>query len=394
MSSAEAASLARAALISLLRFCTKRSPTRLAGTSMAAMTSISSRVRKLIGRTVHPGHCACSFKDPICGTTLRPVHRHRAEKVLDGERFRAACSTDELSEGSVAAGATAFPGRRRRRRDTVVRRSTRACAPAAGTLRSRSIRVRRRSRRPTRRKLMSISGKVDPVVRPVVASDIAEALVEGLRDFQALPLYGLCFGTLYAAGGITIMLCLTAFGMVYLVYPLAAGFALLGPFVAIGLYEVSRRRERGEPVSLGAIWSTVRARSEIGWMAFVTLFVFVVWMYQVRLLIALLLGLHASFSSLQEFMTVVLTTNEGLLFLGIGNAVGAVLSLILFSLTVVSFPLLLDRDVDFVTAMVTSVRAVVTSPLPMITWAAVVVMLPVLGHATWHLYRRLVVPVA
>ena len=214
---------------------------------------------------------------------------------------------------------------------------------------------------------MSISGKVDPVVRPVAATDIAEALVEGLRDFQALPLYGLCFGALYAGGGIAIMLCLTAFGMVYLVYPLAAGFALIGPFVAIGLYEVSRRRERGEPVSFGAIWSAIRARSEIGWMAFVTLFVFVIWMYQVRLLIALLLGLHASFSSLQEFMTVVLTTNEGLLFLVIGNAVGAALSLILFSLTVVSFPLLLDREVDFVTAMVTSVRAVVTSPLPMIS---------------------------
>jgi len=192
---------------------------------------------------------------------------------------------------------------------------------------------------------MSISGKVDPVVRPVAATDIAEALAEGLRDFQALPLYGLCFGALYAAGGIAI----------------------------------------------------------------VTLFVFVVWMYQVRLLIALILGLHASFSNFHEFINVVLTTTDGLMFLAIGNAVGALLSLILFSLTVVSFPLLLDREVDFVTAMVTSVRAVVTSPGPMIGWAAVIVMLlivsalpyflglivtlPVLGHATWHLYRRLVAPV-
>ena len=258
--------------------------------------------------------------------------------------------------------------------------------------------------------MASISGKVDPVVRRVTAVDIAEALSAGLRDFQALPFYGLAFGALYAAGGIAILLCLTAFGLVYLAYPLAAGFALIGPFVAIGLYELSRRRESGQEISLRGIWATVRSRSEIGWMAFVTLFVFVIWMYQVRLLIALLLGLHASFSSLQEFMTVVLTTNEGLLFLAIGNAVGAVLSLILFSLTVVSFPLLLDRDVDFVTAMVTSVRAVVTSPLPMITWAGLIVMLlivsalpyflglivtlPVLGHATWHLYRRLVVPVA
>jgi uncharacterized membrane protein len=257
---------------------------------------------------------------------------------------------------------------------------------------------------------MSISGKVDPVVRRVTVADIAEALIQGLRDFQAYPVYGLVLGGLYAAGGTAIVLCLTAFGLVYFAYPLAAGFALIGPFVAIGLYEISRRRERGEAVSISAIWSTVRSRSEIGWMAFVTLFFFVVWMYQVRLLIALILGLHASFSSLSEFMTVVLTTNEGLLFLIIGNLDGAALSLILFSLTVVSFPLLLDREVDFVTAMVTSVRAVVASPLPMIGWAAAItvllvvsaipwflgllVTLPVLGHATWHLYRRIVAPVA
>jgi uncharacterized membrane protein len=257
--------------------------------------------------------------------------------------------------------------------------------------------------------MTSVSGKIDPVVRRITATDIAEALGQGLRDFQAAPLYGLAFGALYAGGGIVILLSLTAFGMVYLAYPLAAGFALIGPFVAIGLYEVSRRREAGQELSIRGIWSTVKSRGEIGWMAFVTLFVFVIWMYQVRLLIALLIGLNASFSSLHEFVTVVLTTNEGLLFLAIGNAVGAALSLILFSLTVVSFPLLLDRDVDFVTAMITSVRAVVMSPVPMIGWAAVVVVLlvvsampyflgllvtlPVLGHATWHLYRRIVAPV-
>jgi len=256
---------------------------------------------------------------------------------------------------------------------------------------------------------MTASGKADPVVRRIAAADIVEALGQGLRDFQATPLYGLAFGAFYAAGGIAILLCLTVFGIVYLVYPLAAGFAMLGPFVALGLYEVSRRRQAGLPMSVGAILSSVRTRSEIGWMAFVTLFVFVVWMYQVRLLIALLLGLNASFGSLREFITVVLTTNEGLLFLAIGNAVGAALSLILFSLTVVSFPLLLDRDVDFVTAMITSVRAVVTSPLPMIGWAALIVVLlavsavpyflglvvtlPVLGHTTWHLYRRIIAPV-
>jgi uncharacterized membrane protein len=145
-------------------------------------------------------------------------------------------------------------------------------------------------------------------------------------------------------------------------------------------------------------------------MAFVTLFIFILWMYQARLLVALFLGVNASFPSLQEFISTVLTTSEGLIFLMVGNVIGAALSLILFSLTVVSFPLLLDRDVDFVTAMITSVRAVVTSPGPMIGWAAVIavllvvsalpfflgllVTLPVLGHTTWHLYRRVVAPVA
>mgnify|MGYP000891448855 CR=1 FL=1 len=98
---------------------------------------------------------------------------------------------------------------------------------------------------------MSISGKTDPVVRPIAAADIAEALGQGLRDFQAMPLLGLMFGGLYVAGGVLIVLSLTAFGMVYLAYPIAAGFSLIGPFVAIGLYEMSRRREAGQPVTLG-----------------------------------------------------------------------------------------------------------------------------------------------
>ena len=252
----------------------------------------------------------------------------------------------------------------------------------------------------------SVSGKVDPVVRRITVADIADAFAHDLRDFQALPLYGLVFGALYALGGIIIVLCLTQLGMVYLAYPLAAGFALLGPFVAVGLYEISRSRELGQPVSPGAIWSTVRSRSEIGWMAFVTLFFFIIWMYQVRLLVALLLGLNASFSSFKEFLTVVLTTNEGLLFLTIGNLDGAALSLILFALTVVSFPLLLDRPVSVATALRTSLGVVRANPGTIAAWGLVIaislvigslpfflgltIVLPVLGHATWHLYRRVV----
>jgi len=256
--------------------------------------------------------------------------------------------------------------------------------------------------------MAGVSGGTDPVVRKITATDIGEALGQGLRDFRAAPAWGLAFGAVYALGGLAIVLCVSAFGAIYLAYPLAAGFALVGPFVAIGLYDVSRRLETGDPITVPALWRGMTGRAEIGWMAFVTLFIFIIWMYQVRLWIALLLGVNASFSSLQQFISVLLSTSEGLLFLAIGNAVGAILSLVLFSLTVVSFPLLLDREVDFVTAMITSVRAVATSPGPMIGWAAVIVVtlivsvlpsflgllvtLPVLGHTTWHLYRRIVAP--
>jgi uncharacterized membrane protein len=248
----------------------------------------------------------------------------------------------------------------------------------------------------------------EPVVRVVTRSDIAEALAAGLRDFQAAPLYGLLFGGLYALVGIVATLSLTRAGIGYLAYPLAAGSTLIAPFVATGLYEVSRRRELGLPLGFGSVLSVVwqQHARELRWMAFVTLFIMIMWFYQVRLLLALFLGFQ-SFSTIESFVQVVLTTNEGLLFLAVGHVVGAVLSVILFSLTVVSFPLLLEREVDFVTAMITSVRAVTLNPIVMLGWAAVIVALtivailplflglivvmPVLGHATWHVYRRVVV---
>jgi uncharacterized membrane protein len=248
----------------------------------------------------------------------------------------------------------------------------------------------------------------DPQVRPVAVHDIVDSLAAGLRDFQAAPRYGIAVGMFFALGGWAVVLCVAWLGLPWLAYPLAAGFVILGPFAALALYEVSRRREAGVGLSPAALWSTIRARREVSWMAFVSLFIFIVWMYQVRLLIALFLGIGASFATLGEFLAAVLGTPQGLVFLAVGNGVGAVLSLLVFSLTVVSFPLLLDRDVDFVTAMITSVRSVATSPVAMIGWAAcvtlillasiaagflpLVVTLPVLGHATWHLYRKVVAP--
>ncbi len=246
-----------------------------------------------------------------------------------------------------------------------------------------------------------------PEVRPVGSGDIRAALVAGWRDFRRAPAFGLFFGAAYALGGLVIVLSLTRWHVPWLIYPAAIGFPLIGPFIAVGLYEVSRRLERGErldwPGVLGVVWA--QRRRELGWMAFVMLFIFWVWMYQIRLLIALVLG-RLSFSTLPKFVDIVLTTPEGWAFLVLGHIVGAVLALILFSVTVVSVPLLMERDLDIVTAMATSVRAVLASPVPMLGWGVVVtlmvlagaasafigllVVLPVLGHATWHLYRCIV----
>ncbi len=249
----------------------------------------------------------------------------------------------------------------------------------------------------------------DPVIRSIGWHDVTDALAEGLSDFAAAPQFGLFFGGVYALGGLAIVGSLFWFGMAYLAYPLAAGFALVGPFAATGLYEVSRRRERGEPLSfaivLGAAWA--QRRREMAWMAFVSIFLLIMWLYQVRLLIALFLGFR-SFGTLGEFLNVLISTPEGLMFLAIGHVVGAVLSLIAFTVTVVSFPLLVERDHDFVTAIITSFRAVAANPAVMLGWALAValmmivamlpmfaglpVALPVLGHATWHIYRRVVEP--
>ncbi|MCK7614046.1 DUF2189 domain-containing protein [Roseibium sediminicola] len=246
-----------------------------------------------------------------------------------------------------------------------------------------------------------------PKVRPITVNDVIDALAAGLADFRKAPVFGLAVGAVFAAGGLFVVLSAAALNMSYLSYPAAAGFVLIGPFAAVGLYEVSRRVQTGEDLSWSAIFGTMWAQKgrELSWMAFVVLFIQIMWMYQVRLLLALFLGFR-SFASFEEFLTEVISTPEGLMFLAVGHVVGAILSLILFSLTVISFPLLLEEDRDFITAMITSVRAVATSPVPMIGWAFVVtavlivsmapaflgliITLPILGHTTWHLYKKCV----
>ncbi|ABS68676.1 DUF2189 domain-containing protein [Xanthobacter versatilis] len=252
---------------------------------------------------------------------------------------------------------------------------------------------------------------VAPVVRAISFADVKEALFAGVEDFNRAPVIGALLGAVYAFGGIFLLSCVFALDLSYLAYPLLAGSVLIGPFVAAGLYDVSREIEAGRQPTLKGVMSTMFAQRqrELGWMAFVTIFAFIIWMYQVRLLLALFLG-YSSFGTLNEFLHVVFTTQDGLTFLAVGHVVGAALALGLFSLTVVSFPLLMDRDIDVVTAMITSVQAVIASPGPMIAWGLIVVallaagsvpfflglivVLPVLGHATWHIYRKAVVPAA
>lgn len=245
-----------------------------------------------------------------------------------------------------------------------------------------------------------------PVVRAARVDDIVAAIEAGFRDFRAAPLYGLFFGGVFAFGGLLTVYLTAALGWGFIAMPMAAGFALIGPFAAVGLYEVSRRRETGEPLSFGAVISCVLGQSkrEMGWMALVSVFAFVVWMYQARMLFAFTFGISATPGP--DVWQMLFASREGLIFLTVGTAWGAVLAVLVFSLTVVSFPLLLDQDRDFITAMITSVKAVVASPKVMIGWGLVtaavlfiailaaflglLVALPVLGHATWHLYRRIV----
>jgi uncharacterized membrane protein len=249
-----------------------------------------------------------------------------------------------------------------------------------------------------------------PKVVALSAADIRACIKLGFADFRRAPIPGLAIAAIFVIIGASIVLGLTALDMPYMAYPFAIGFPLIGPFAAAGLYETSRRLENGGEVpTIGEIVASMWAqrRRELSWMAFVMLFVFWVWMYQVRLLIALFLGLVA-FASFDAFLEVIVTTEQGWMFLVVGHIVGAVLALILFSITVVAMPLLMDRDLDIVTAMITSVKAVVASPVVMLGWGAIVtltviaacvpfflglyIVLPVLGHATWHLYRRAVVP--
>ncbi|MFN4143916.1 DUF2189 domain-containing protein [Aestuariivirga sp.] len=259
---------------------------------------------------------------------------------------------------------------------------------------------------------VAVAPRPQPVkINTISFADVRAALAQGWSDFVKAPLVGLFFGGIYAAGGIAILLLLNVYHEPWWIIPIAVGFPLIGPFVAVGLYETSRRLAAGEPLHWGEILTVILAqrKRQVGWMAFVVLFIFWMWLYEVRMLLAIFLGFK-SFSSIGAFLNVVTTTPEGIGFLIVGTGVGAFISFVLFCTTVVAIPLLLEREIDLITAIIMSFKAVFQNLAPMIGWGIVIValtfaallpaflgllvVLPVLGHATWHLYRKVVAPEA
>lgn len=246
-------------------------------------------------------------------------------------------------------------------------------------------------------------------VNQVTVEDITESLKAGFADFLARPVMSGFFGLFYAVFGILLVWVLLWLGKIWMIIPVIVGFPLIAPFAAAGLYEMSRRLQKNENFGWSDILTVMadQRKREMGWMAFVTLFIFWVWVYQIRLWLAIILQ-NASFSDFDGFLNIVFFTPEGWTFLAVGTCAGAFLSAVLFSVTVVAMPMLLDRETNFVSAMITSIRVVSENPLVMLGWAAIISLtmllsmvpaflgliftLPVLGHTTWHLYQRAVPP--
>lgn len=254
---------------------------------------------------------------------------------------------------------------------------------------------------------VAMQGAAPPIVRRLRLEDLAQSLRSGVADFARAPLYGLFFGGVYALGGWLIVGTVFLLGIPYLAYPLAIGFALIAPFVCAGTYEVSREIECGRALTwrgvLGSVWTF--AGKQLGWLSLISLFTLILWVDFAWIFFLALYGLHMP--TLHALAVEVVTTQSGALFFVASNGVGALIAFAVFAITVVSPTLLVDREIDFVTAMLTSVRLVLANPFVMLVWAASIgallalsiataflglfVVLPVLGHASWALYRRAIV---
>jgi uncharacterized membrane protein len=245
-----------------------------------------------------------------------------------------------------------------------------------------------------------------PAIRNLQPGDVFDALHKGVRDFRASYAFGLLFASVYVLGGLGVVGLLLLVGEYELIFPAIAGFLLIGPAAAVGLYEVSRRLEAGEPLERGPILTSFRRHGGTQLMLFgaVLIFMMIVWMRTAGWVYALTFPVAPA--GFQEFVSRLFSAEAAPLWIW-GNLAGALLAGTVFTISVTAIPHLLDRDVDFMTAMVTSVKAVARNPGTMIFFALVIgvmvggsiatfflgffVTLPVIGHATWHLYRRAVI---
>jgi uncharacterized membrane protein len=248
-----------------------------------------------------------------------------------------------------------------------------------------------------------------PRVRSITPRDLWNALAKGVDDFLAMPTHALFITVIYPIAGLIIGVALTGTNLLWLVYPLATGFALIGPVAAVGLYELSRRRQLGLDTSWSHAFDLLQADSfrSIAALGVVLLVLFAVWIATAQTIYWTYFG-YAVPESIDDFVRQVLTTDAGRRMIVVGNVVGFLFALAAFMISVVAFPLLIDRQVGAAAAAATSVRAVLRNPLTMALWGLIValallvgslpffvglaVVIPVLGHATWHLYRRVVVP--
>lgn len=248
-------------------------------------------------------------------------------------------------------------------------------------------------------------------VRRIGVADLKDALSKGFDDFLATPTHAMFLCLIYPIAGMVLARLAFGYSILPLLYPLATGFALVGPLAALGLYELSRRREAGLPVSAGHAFDVLESSSigAIAALGILLLLVFTLWVAFANAIYIATFGYGAP-ASIGQFAADVLTTPAGWTLIVAGNAVGFCFAAGVLTIGVVSFPLLLDRDVGAAVALHTSIRVVAENPSMMALWGFIVaallllgslpfflgltVVMPVLGHATWHLYRKLVEPEA